>query len=81
MLLCLGPSLPHYHLLSLLQKNYSLLLDSHSDLRNTSSSVAWPVTQFLTIPLHTGIHLQARLLLPPDLDPKKIMAYPIVLNM
>ena len=63
------------------QSNYSLLLENHQALVNMSSSMAWPVTRHITIPMNSGNHLQARLLLPPDLDTRKTVAYPLVLNM
>ena len=67
--------------MSLYQKNYSMLLESHSTLSTISSAMAWPVTRYLTIPLHSDNYMQARLLLPPDLDTKQRMKYPLVLNM
>ena len=68
-------------MMSLYQSNYSLLLESHSTLSTISSPMAWPVTQYLTIPLHSDKHLQARMLLPPNLDTKESVKYPLVLNM
>ena len=45
------------------------------------SNMAWPVKKYLTIPLQSGDHLHARLLLPPDLDTEDGVKYPLLLNM
>ena len=78
---CLGPSVPHYHLVSMNTTKHLALLDSQPSLSNLSSSLAWPMVQYLTIPLPSGDQLQARVLLPPELDAKEVKKYPLLLNM
>ena len=78
---CLGPSIPHHHLISLYQANYSIILDSYPDMHNISLGMAWPVTRFLTIPTDKDYHLLAKLLLPPDVTTRKVMTYPLILHM
>ena len=78
LLTCLGPAPPHHTILSQKNSSFSLLLESPSSFL---SNIAWPVTKYLTIPLQSGQHLHAKLLLPPDLVAGDGVKYPLLLNM
>ena len=81
-LLCLGPTVPHYHLLSLNPMKHMLLLDSQAFLTSLVSHMAWPLVQYLSIPISSGDIFYARLLLPPEYDPTEITKkYPLLLHM
>ena len=78
---CLGPSVPHYHLVSMNNTNHSMVLNSQPSLTNLTATIAWPLVHHLTIPLPTGEQLKARLLLPPEFDAREMTKYPLLLSM
>ena len=56
-----------------------LLLDPLPPRSLLASSLAWPALRLVTIPLGEGRTAQARLVLPPGLDPTEMTRYPVVL--
>ena len=80
-LLCLGPSVPHYHLLDLNTMKHMQVLDSQDSLTTLFSGLAWPLVHYLTIPTPSGDIIHARLLLPPEYDPTEVTKYPLMLHL
>ena len=80
-LLCLGPSVPHYHLLDLNTLKHMQVLDSQASLTTLFSGLAWPLVHYLTIPTHSGDIFHARLLLPPEYNPTEVTKYPLLVHL